>query len=416
MITGFRPAAGTRAALSGATAGVVLTAFAVLVAMSGTATQETESGHGHASTDARVVDVSLDGMRVDPPVISVPRGTDLTLRVSNLDSQPHDLRTASGKRTPILRKGDTALLPLGRVTGEIAAWCTVAGHRAAGMRLSINTSGESSLDAEPYEAALPAAPAGQLHRVELSVVDKEVEVAPGIRQKMWTFNGTAPGPVVRGKVGDVFEVTLVNNASLGHGIDFHAGALAPDGPMRTIQPGERLVYRFRADHPGVWMYHCSTTPMTQHIGGGMFGAVIIDPPGLAPVDREYVLVSSELYFGDAGEGQAAKLRAGTPDGWAFNGMAHQYDRRPLSAKAGERVRFWLLNAGPGGLVSFHIVGAQFGTTYLEGVRGGPAQTLALAPSQGGFVETVFPEPGRYALVDHDMRHAEGGAHGTVAVS
>jgi len=337
---------GNRALLTGASAGVAVTAVAVLVAMSGTSSPDVEAGHSHGGhSHAQVVEVRLSGMRVDPPVISVPSGTDLTLRVSNLDSQPHDLRTGTGKRTALLRQGQTAMLPLGKVTGEVSAWCTVAGHRGAGMRLSINTSAQPAAPSpgtgKAYEAGLAAAPTGNVHRVELTVAEKELEVAPGVRQKMWTFNGSVPGPVLRGKIGDVFEVTLVNNGSLGHGIDFHAGALAPDGPMRTIQPGERLVYRFRAERAGVWMYHCSTAPMTQHIGAGMFGAVIIDPPDLAPVDREYLLVASELYYGDAGDGQAAKLRAGTPDAWAFNGMAHQYDRFPLAANAGERVRFWV---------------------------------------------------------------------------
>ncbi|MFE8946897.1 MFS transporter [Streptomyces sp. NPDC007856] len=70
--------------------------------------------------------------------------------------------------------------------------------------------------------------------------------------------------------------------------------------MRTIQPGQRLVYRFRADRAGAWLYHCSAAPMLQHMGNGMYGAVVIDPPGLKKVDHEYVLVSSELYLGTPG--------------------------------------------------------------------------------------------------------------------
>ncbi|WP_020523068.1 multicopper oxidase domain-containing protein, partial [Catelliglobosispora koreensis] len=275
----------------------------------------------------------------------------------------------------------------------------------------------------PYDAALAAAAATTVHRVELPVVETELEAAPGVRQKRWTFGGTVPGPTLRGKVGDMFEVTLINTGSLGHGIDFHAGALAPDGPMRTIAPGERLTYRFTATRAGIWMYHCSTAPMTQHLGSGMFGAVIIDPPGLAPAGREYVLVASELYDGDpGGEQQVDSLNAGTPSRWAFNGTAAQYDHRPLTAKTGERVRFWVLNAGPGGLVSFHVVGGQFDTVYFEGnyllhpgLSGG-AQSLALAAAQGGFAEMIFPEAGHYAIVDHDMRHAEGGARGIVTVA
>src|SRR5690606_19696977 len=130
----------------------------------------------------------------------------------------------------------------------------------------------------------------------------------------------APGPTLRGKVGDVFEITLVNDGTMGHSIDFHAGSLAPDRPMRTIPPGESLVYRFTATHSGIWMYHCSTMPMSSHIAAGMTGAVIIDPPNLPEVDHEYLLVQSEVYLSDvattaddATEVSADKIVAERPD-------------------------------------------------------------------------------------------------------
>jgi FtsP/CotA-like multicopper oxidase with cupredoxin domain len=123
------------------------------------------------------------------------------------------------------------------------------------------------------------------------------------------------GPVLRGKIGDRFEITLVNDGTIGHSIDFHAGMLAPDRPMRTIQPGESLTYTFTAVHAGIWMYHCSTMPMSMHIANGMFGAVIIDPPDLAPVDREYLLVQSEFYLGAQGEtADADRIATQQPDG------------------------------------------------------------------------------------------------------
>jgi nitrite reductase (NO-forming) len=244
---------------------------------------------------------------------------------------------------------------------------------------------------------------------------------------MWTFGGTAPGPTLRGKVGDVFEVTLVNDdTTMGHGVDFHAGALSPDKPMRTLEPGERLVYRFRAERAGAWLYHCSTAPMLQHIGNGMYGAVIVDPPGLDEVDREYVMVSSELYLGTPGSAaQVARMRADTPDAWVFNGVAAQYAKAPLRARAGERVRFWVVAAGPSDGVAFHVVGTVFDTVYKEGAYllrpgdgdggSGGSQVLDLAVAQGGFVETEFPAAGHYPFVDHDMRHAEAGARGVVEV-
>ena len=194
--------------------------------------------------------------------------------------------------------------------------------------------------------------------------------------------------------------------------------------MRTIAPGESLVYRFTATRAGAWMYHCSSMPMSAHIANGLFGAVVIDPPDLPPVDRSYVLVQSELYLGpQRGTVEVGMLRAERPDGVVFNGYANQYDHRPLTARVGERVRIWVLDAGPNRATAFHVVGGQFDTVYAEGdyrlrpdAGAGGSQALALAPSQGGFVELTFPEAGHYPFVSHSMVDAERGAHGLIAVT
>jgi nitrite reductase (NO-forming) len=303
---------------------------------------------------------------------------------------------------------------------------TGAGAGAAGLLDLMADPGDGF---EAHDAALPPAPGATVHRETLTVSEVSAEVAPGVTQERWTFNGSAPGPTLRGKVGDVFEITLVNDGTIGHSIDFHAGALAPDRPMRTIAPGESLTYRFTATRSGIWMYHCSTMPMSMHIANGMFGAVIIDPPNLQPVDREYVLVQSELYLGEVdGPADAAKIAAEDPDLVVFNGYANQYDHDRLPARVGETVRVWVLDAGPSRGSSFHVVGGQFGTVYSEGAYqlGGPdgvggdptggAQVLPLTAAQGGFVELTFPEAGNYPFVSHTMVDAERGAHGYFAVT
>ncbi|GGI94282.1 hypothetical protein GCM10010121_000840 [Streptomyces brasiliensis] len=439
--------AARRPMLFGTTAGVVVTVLAVLLANSGGDTKGTPAavGSGTAAT-TRTVDVTLTGMRVRPSRIEVSAGTALRLKVTNKDAQRHDLKVDGGPGTPLLARGGSHVLDVGTVTENLEAWCTLSGHRAAGMTLDIvvrdgasgHPDGHSALadsggpdHSAPFstgwrarDAALAPAPGGTVHKVELHAAHTEAEVAPGVKQQLWTFGGTAPGPTLHGRIGDVFEVTLVNDDhGMGHGIDFHAGSLAPDRPMRTIQPGERLVYRFRAERVGAWLYHCSTAPMLQHMGNGMYGAVIIDPPGLRKVDHEYALVSSELYLGTPGSAaQVAKMRQDTPDAWAFNGVAAQYAKQPLKVKAGERARFWVVAAGPSDGIAFHIVGTVFDTVYKEGAYllkpgdPGGAQVLDLAPAQGGFVETAFPQAGHYSFVDHDMRHAEAGAHGVVEVT
>ncbi|MFG1851751.1 multicopper oxidase domain-containing protein [Actinomadura geliboluensis] len=432
--------------VAGITAGIVLSALAV-----GVAAGSGDSSPGTvAASGTRVVDVTLANMRIRPGTIEAAPGTRLVLRVTNKDAMRHDLRLASGQATPMLDQGESATLTVPPLKGTVDGWCTVAGHRAAGMTMQIKTTGvhtghapsaAPSMDHQamgtgqldlsarpsagwkPYDASLKPAPGAREHRVELRATDRELEVAPGVRQTMWTFGGSVPGPVLRGRVGDVFVITLVNDTTMGHGIDFHAGSLAPDVPMRTIQPGERLTYRFTAEHAGAWLYHCSTMPMLQHIANGMYGAVIIDPPNLPRADREYVIVQGELYLGQPGsEAQVAKMRDGRPDAWMFNGTAAGYDHAPLTARTGDRVRVWVVDAGPSSSTAFHIVGAQFDTLYKEGAYllrkndPGGAQILDLAPGQGGFVETVVPEAGHYPFVDHDMRHGESGAHGILKVT
>ncbi|MEO6794084.1 MAG: multicopper oxidase domain-containing protein [Mycobacterium sp.] len=410
------------------------------------------SGSAEVAGAVRTVDVTLDNMRFSPDVIDVPAGSRLVLRVTNIDALPHDLRVDTGEHTPRLSRGQTAVLDLGVVQQDRDVWCDVPGHRAAGMTMTIHAVGGTprhehaggdhggglpapailNLAADPSPGWTPhdavLAPTGPgVHRVELRAVDRELEVAPGRREIRWTFGGVEPAPTLHGRVGDTFEITLINDSNMGHGIDFHAGALAPDQPMRTLNPGERLVYRFTARRAGAWLYHCSTPPMTLHIANGMYGAVIIDPPGLPAVDREYALVGAQLYAGapDA-DAKTTAIRAGQPDGWMFNGTAAQYMHAPLPAHAGERVRVWVVNAGPGDSIAFHVVGTQFDTVYKEGAwllrpgdpsaPAGGAQVLDLAPAQGGFVELTFPEPGHYPFMDHDMRHAEHGAHGIFDVS
>lgn len=238
-------------------------------------------------------------------------------------------------------------------------------------------------------------------------------------QELWTFNDTVPGPILRGKVGDVFEVTLNNKGKLGHSIDFHASKVAWNVEMRSINPGESLVYRFEATQPGIYMYHCGTPPVLHHIGNGMYGAIIIDPPDLAPVDHEFVMVQSELYSAPLGEvASLEKMLAEQWDAVVFNGYPNQYVHRPIRVEPAQRIRIWVIDDGPSENSAFHVIGTIFDTVYKEGgyrIRNGTgtggSQALDLQPSQGGFVEFSFAVPGLYPFVTHKFASAAKGAVG-----
>ena len=262
------------------------------------------------------------------------------------------------------------------------------------------------------------------------MTEEEVEVAPGVRQTRWLFNGQAPGPTLRGHVGDTFRITIVNEGSMGHSVDFHAGEVTPTETMKTIQPGESLTYEFVAHRAGAWMYHCSTMPMSLHIANGMAGAVIIDPKGedaLGDVDAEYLLTGTEVFLAAPGKEQDGadpqRVSDGSYDLTSFNYYPNQYDDglAPLHAKVGDTVRIWLVNLGPDMPLSFHVVGEIFDTVYKEGsylIKGAEesgSQAVDLLPAQGGFVEMTFNEPGTYSFVNHIMTNAEKGQHGQIIV-
>jgi len=445
-----------RATAVSAAASVLILAVAVGVAADpsavGISTVAAPPSAVTATGQATEVTVRVDGMRYDPAIIEVPYGDQLVVHFENTGSDVHDLTFANGIRSARLAPGENQTLDLGVIGADLDGWCSIAGHRQMGMVLQVKAVGapahgddipsdaapqtsegasaaelvdlqrEPVADFTPWPASLPPATEQTVHRVTLRVEEVVTDVAAGVAQTRWTFGGTAPGPVLRGRIGDRFEITLVNDGTIGHSIDFHAGALAPEEPMRTIAPSETLTYTFTATRAGIWMYHCSTMPMSMHIANGMFGAVIIDPPGLVPVDREYVLVQGELYLGTVGGvADAEKIASQLPDLVAFNGYADQYVHAPLSARVGERVRVWVLDAGPNTPTSFHVVGGQFDTVYREGaydlVSGstGGSQALGLEPAQGGFVELVFPEAGDYPFVTHRMSDAEKGARGVFRV-
>jgi len=258
----------------------------------------------------------------------------------------------------------------------------------------------------------------------IPVTHERIEIADGVTYDGWTFGGTVPGPVLHVRQGDRVRITLVNESDMPHSIDLHAARVAMDDAFRTIGPGEEMSFEFEATEPGAFMVHCGTPPVLMHIMQGMYMAIIVEPRGGwgTKADREFVLVQSEFYAKPGADGvmgpdwQAATTKQ--PSWVVFNGRAFQYKANPLEVKAGERVRFFVVNAGPNMTSDFHIVGTIFDRVYPDG---DPAHALSgvqtwLIPAGGGAVfETTFG-PGTYAFVTHSFADAEKGAVGLVHAS
>ena len=304
-------------------------------------------------------------------------------------------------------------------SGSTGHGSTGGGDGSSSSGVQIDFSATPPDDWEPRDARLAAATAETVRPLTVRATEVDGEVAPGALQQLWTFDDVVPGPFYRGRVGDRFEFVLTNDGAVDHSIDFHASKVAWNDEMRSIAPGESLDYTFEAKHAGIFMYHCGTAPTLHHIGAGMYGAIVIDPPDLAAVDHEFIFVQSEIYTGDSGApGDLAKMQREAWDAVVFNGYVNQYLHRPIRVEPGERVRAWVLDAGPSENCSFHIVGTIFDTVYKEGAYGlrpdamqGGAQALDLQPAQGGFVEFTFDEPGLYLMVTHKFANVGKGALG-----
>jgi nitrite reductase (NO-forming) len=277
--------------------------------------------------------------------------------------------------------------------------------------------------------------------IQLDTSHKIIEIAPGLKFSAWTFGDQVPGPVIRARVGDRIKFSMTNRSDevapglqviappMMHSMDFHAAMVSPQDKYHSIAPGQTIAFEFTLNYPGVFMYHCGTPMILEHIASGMYGVLVVEPKEGYPtrVDREYVVIQSEFYAKldpDKRKVDGAPLhvldgehlRAAAPSYTVFNGMHNGMVRKPLPAKPGERVRLYVLNVGPSKTSSFHVVGTIFDRVWMDGnpdnqFRG--MQTVLLGSSSGAIVEFVIPEAGQYIMVDHHFANASQGAIGLI---
>lgn len=279
-----------------------------------------------------------------------------------------------------------------------------------------------------YDARLAPASDAPIKAFRIPIEDATIEIAKGITYQGWTFGGTVPGPVVRVHEGDRVRITVVNEAPMPHSIDFHAARIPANVAYRTIMPHDSLTFEFTARDPGAYLVHCGTPPAVMHMMQGMYMTMIVDPrDGWGTrADKEFVLVQSEFYSDPGPDGTAQPDYAAAGEKKAsyvvFNGRAFQYKDTPLKVNVGDRVRFFVVNAGPNFASDFHVVGAVFDRVYPDGNPShalDDVQTYGVPAGGGAVFETVFnPDAsgeGLYAFVTHSFADAEKGAVGILQV-
>ncbi|GLU34740.1 copper-containing nitrite reductase [Trinickia caryophylli] len=411
------------------------------------------------------------------PVLKANVGDTVEISLASGEGAEHDiaipdLNVASKRFSGA--SGPSTVRFVAKRAGEFTYFCTVAGHRPAGMEGKLEVSGTALASAHSdvggaapaaehgedghtmkiaYKAAPPAAtqpadptavdvvqdpstvpaPIGdrapQTLKYRIDTVELAGRLDDGTTFTYWTFNGKVPGPMLRARVGDTVELTLANSrtSKMIHSIDLHAVIGGMGGGKNTqVAPGQEKTITFKVAHPGLFVYHCATPLVPEHISAGMYGMILVEPEGGLPkVDREYYVMQGEMYtshaFGTHGHETVdlAKLSSEQPEYYVFNGAVGSLTKtHKLVANVGETVRIFFGVGGPNKMSSFHVIGGVFDTVYDEAslsARKHDVQTTVVPPGGAAIVEMKMQYPGNYVLVDHALSRAGRGLAGILEV-
>ncbi|MGH3039521.1 MAG: multicopper oxidase domain-containing protein [Gaiellaceae bacterium] len=249
-----------------------------------------------------------------------------------------------------------------------------------------------------------------LREWDLLAVDKEIEVAPGVKFAAWTYNGRVPGPTLRAREGELLRIHFTNEGAHPHTIHFHGihrdvmdgiPDVGEEVGGGLIQPGERFTYEFDASPFGFHHYHCHTSPLAQHIHKGLYGAFIIDPKPGRPEADELVLVQN---------GFDTNFDSGN-EIYAVNSVAFHYLYEPIRVKRGELVRIYLLNILEFDQINSCHIHGNFFHRYPAGTSLEPVafvDTIMQAQGERDILELRFPFTGKYMFHAHKSEFAELG--------
>ena len=290
----------------------------------------------------------------------------------------------------------------------------------------------------------PAKP--RVVQVEMNIVEKEIEVEPGVFMWAFAYNNTVPGPMIVVHEGDYVELTLKNDSKnqLIHNIDFHAstGALG-GGDLTHVAPGQEVVLRFKATKPGVFIYHCAPggAMIPWHLVHGMNGAILVIPKdGIKDKNGNKLHYDKAFYIGEQDyyipKDKDGKYKRYDNPSASFADDKEVMDKlipthivfgeskgslvgdNAMTAKVGETVMFYHSQANR--YTYPHIIGGHWEYVWERGnLADPPAQDLetsSIAAGSAGAAMYTFKQPGTYAYVNHNLIEAFNlGAAGHVRV-
>lgn len=223
--------------------------------------------------------------------------------------------------------------------------------------------------------------------------------------KAWTLNGRIPGPTLRARQGERIQVAFHNGDSTSHSLHFHGLHPAAMDGIEPVLRGRSVIYEFELPRAGLYPYHCHVAPVSRHVGKGLFGLLIVDPPTPRPPADELVLVMGGYDVNNDGHNEV----------YAFNGIPDTYMHHPIKIGQNQLVRLYLLNMTELEVpLTFHLHANEFRV-----IRPGWRETtdvLTLGVAERQILEFSYPFTGRYMFHPHQDQIAERGCMGFFEVA
>ena len=266
----------------------------------------------------------------------------------------------------------------------------------------------------PDSSTLPFKISGDVKIFHLTAEEVNHEFAPGLKAKLWGYNGQVHGPMIEAVEGDKVRIYVTNNLKVPTTIHWH-GVILPMGQdgvagitQRPIQPGETFKYEWTFTQHGTLMYHSHKDGMVQK-GMGLMGLLIVHPrQAIEPrPDKDFALLLSEWDIKPGTHRPDTSVPVGfntlTINARAFPGTS------PLEVNTGERTRVRIGNLSAMSHHAIHLHGHSFQITETDGgvipkAARWPETTVLVATGQTRTIEFSADNPGDWAFHCHMSHH------------
>ncbi|WP_282094144.1 multicopper oxidase family protein [Epibacterium ulvae] len=224
---------------------------------------------------------------------------------------------------------------------------------------------------------------------------------------MLGFNGSTPGPVLRTRQGEVFDIWFRNQIGEGSTVHWHGLRIdnAMDGvpglTQDVVEADAEFAYRFRAPDAGTFWYHSHNRSWEQ-VAKGLYGPLIVDELTPPDVDHDLIVLIDDWRMTEAGT---------LADGFEnMHDQAHQgrlgnYARALVEpstpVRRGDRVRLRLINVATDRIFPVEIEGVDGKIVANDGmplVSPQELSSLILAPAQRADIIADVTSPDQIAFM------------------